>query len=293
MEVRGLRLFVCATLGMAACSEQAQCPDAEPASVGDSASADAGAARRLRMATVNLRCLLDDWDVRGNLLAAQIAAARPQVIAVQEACRESAGRDNLVELASALASAGAVYTIVRTETHRSWDVYDEGIALLSLHPSELVEVIDLPPGIFPRRAIIARLSTGVGAALVAATHLSFGDDQGEVRLAQLATIRAALDRLREPTELVAVAGDFNEAPSGAGITATVAAGYIDSWAHIHPGTPGYTIPAAAPTARIDYVMASPGTSAVVVDDATIFLDQAEGDIMPSDHLGLHVDFVHP
>ncbi len=298
MEMTGLRLLVCVTLGLAACSAPAVCPDAASAPIVDGAVTDgvvvdAGAERRLRIATVNLRCLLDDWQVRADLLASQIAAARPHVIAVQEACRESAGRDNLAALASALSSAGADYTIVRTETHRSWDLYQEGIALLSLHPSELVEVIDLPPGIFPRRAIIARLSTAVGAALIAATHLSFGDDQGEVRIAQLATIRAALDRLRASAELVAVAGDFNETPTGAGITATLAAGYVDSWAHIHPGASGYTIPASAPTARIDYIMAALGSSGVLVDDATIFLDQGEGEIMPSDHLGLHVDFIQP
>ena len=293
MTMRGLRLLAWAALGLAACSAPAVCPDAEPPPRVDAAPADAGAARRLRIATVNLRCLLDDWDVRDHLLAAQIAAARPQIIAVQEACREPAGRDNLVELVTALASAGSAYSIARTETHRSWDLYQEGIALLALDPSALVEVIDLPPGLFPRRAIIARLATGVGDALVAATHLSFGDDQAEVRSAQLGTIRAALDRLRAPTELVAIAGDFNEAPTGAAVTAALSAGYVDSWAQIHPGEPGYTIPAPNPAARIDYTLVALGSSGVVIDDATIFLDQGEGDIMPSDHLGLHVDLVLP
>ncbi len=260
----------------------------------DAAPADAAQPVRLRLATVNLRCLLDDWPARRELLIAQLAAADPDVIAFQEACRADSGDDNLAELVAGLAPAtGRDYRIARTETHWSWDLYHEGIALVSGYELTRVDIVDLPAGTFPRRAIVATVASAPGPVLVAATHLSFGDDQAAVRVDQLQAIRDAIARMGRDDQLSVIAGDCNEGPDGDAITAALAAGYHDCFAEANPGQPGYTYPASAPTERIDQVLALPGTSGVGIAAAAVFLDQVDGTTMASDHLGIHVDFEAP
>jgi endonuclease/exonuclease/phosphatase family metal-dependent hydrolase len=129
--------------------------------------------------------------------------------------------------------------------------------------------------------------------LFASTHLSFGDEQTAVRVDQLAAARAGLDDMRESGEPVALAGDLNEGPSGAAISAATAGGYLDAWHALHPTDPGPTFPASAPSKRIDYVLLSVGTSGIEAAAAEIFLDQAQGATLPSDHLGVRVDLEHP
>jgi len=161
-----------------------------------------------------------------------------------------------------------------------------------LHPERLYtdqRVFHLPEGVFPRRAVAVRAQTSLGAVIFASTHLSFGDDQNEIRIAQLAAARAGLDDMREAGEPATLAGDFNDRPGSEVIAAAVAAGYLDTWDVVHPTEPGLTFPASAPSLRIDYVLLSPSTSEVEPVDAAVFLDQPLGATLPSDHLGVHVD----
>jgi maltose 6'-phosphate phosphatase len=284
-------LGLCGSLS--SCSD----PSADPADASPDTDAppaldahpDGGSGDALRFATVNLRCLLDEWPTRVELLAEQIAAVDPDLLALQEVCRVPDEEDALPQLLSRLeAATGRSYGFVRTETHLSWDQYQEGIAVVSPHEIRDEQVVHLPAGAFPRSMVAARVQTPLGEILFASTHLCFGEDQASVRAAQLEAARAALESMRATGEPVALAGDFNEEPDGAAIGEALAAGYVDSWAEVHPTVAGATFPASAPSARIDYLLLLADAGAAQVSLAEVFLDQPLGAVYPSDHLGLRV-----
>ena len=262
-----------ASLALVACAGPAGSPDA-------GAEADAAAAAPLRVVTLNLRCLIDDWDARLPLVADGLAALAPDAIALQEVCAEPGGRDALEELAAALAARGAGdLAQTRTTTHRAWDTYDEGLAILSRHPIAAVRVAPLPAGALPRKILAARLDSPGGPVVLASTHL---DHQSEtVRAEQAVAAAAALDDLAagEPALLL---GDLNE-PPGAGVAAALAgAGFTDAWAAVHPADPGATFPASAPSVRIDYIWAR----GLTPDAAERVLAEPSGAVYPSDHVGV-------
>lgn len=255
-----------------------------------SADVDAGAdAPVLRIATVNTRCLVDDWERRKPILVDELAALRPDVIAIQEICRGD-GEDSLGQLLDGLeASTGVAYSSARAETHLAWDEFQEGIALASRLPLRVEAVLALPEGAFGRKAIVARIDSELGPVTFAATHLSYGDQEA-VRVSQLAAIRDAIEIYHRPDDLVVVAGDLNEGPEGAAVGATLEAGYLDTWAEHHPGDPGLTHPADAPTARIDHILVDRSSSpAVQVVGVEHFLTTEVGGVRASDHLGVWAD----
>ena len=80
-------------------------------------------------------------------------------------------------------------------------------------------------------------------------------EQRTVLVGQLATLRNTLDDRGTSSSLRLIAGDLNEDPSGSAIRSAVSAGYVDTWAHLHPFDDGPTFPSDAPRARIDYILA--------------------------------------
>lgn len=266
--------------------------DASPAvdaAAGRDAEADSIGGGVLRIATVNLRCMLDDWSTRVELLAEQIGAVDPDLLALQEVCRIPDVADALPDLLSRLETeTGHTYQFVRTETHLSWDQYQEGIAVVTPHQIDEQQVVHLPAGVFPRSMVAIRAETPAGALVFASAHLSFGEDQASVRVAQLDAARTGLDSLRVDEEPVVLAGDFNEEPDGAAIEEALAAGYRDSWATANPTASGATFPASAPSSRIDYALVLANAGEAEVESAAVFLDAPQGEIYPSDHLGLRV-----
>jgi endonuclease/exonuclease/phosphatase family metal-dependent hydrolase len=274
-----VRRLICAlaTAAVACGSSGDDAPDAGSASSDASAASDAAPAQ-VRVATVNLRCLLDDWDARLPLLSAELAAVDPDVVAFQEACHADDGVDNLDELLAALSVAtGRTYDVTRAATHRSWDTYDEGIALASHLAMSDTSEVTLPVGVFARKAVVARVDTALGSVWVAATHLSFGD-QAATRRAQLGAIRDELAALSP----VVIMGDMNAAPTEPAIQDALAAGYADTWAEVNPSDAGYTFPAMSPDVRIDHVL----VRGVAPASATVFMDVEADGVMPSDHLGV-------
>lgn len=278
-----LRLLLTSALALG-CTGTAARPDAT--ATPDASPADA-APVTVRAATANIRCLVDDWDGRLELLAADLVAIDADLIGLQEVCRDAA-RDALPELLGAIENRGGpVYYTLRADTHLAWDQYQEGIALLSRWPLADATIVDLPPGAFPRKAAVARIAAPGGPIVAAATHLSFGAARADIRRQQLAEVRAAVDALRTAGEPAIIAGDLNETPTGAAITAAIAAGYADAWTAARPGDPGPTVPADAPVARIDYVL----TRALTATAAARFLDTPSGALWPSDHLGVWADLI--
>ncbi|MBN1948023.1 MAG: endonuclease/exonuclease/phosphatase family protein [Bradymonadales bacterium] len=236
--------------------------------------------------SLNLRCLQDDWDRRLPIIADTLAALRPDLMGFQEVCAEPGGRDNLVELVDGLSQrTGAVYRVERTVTHRSWDRYDEGLALVSPHTVGEFAAEALPAGIFPRKVILWRASTPQGGVLFATTHLDY--QSGEVRGEQIAVVVSELEERRRVGEPVILTGDLNESPGGAVQQALDAAGYTDLWDALRSSESGPTYPADDPSARIDYIWLNPGESGWEPGSIDRILDTPVAGVYGSDHLGLY------
>jgi endonuclease/exonuclease/phosphatase family metal-dependent hydrolase len=235
--------------------------------------------------------LLDDYESRREPMAAGIAAVDPDLLALQEICWTDAGKDSLVDLVTALGErTGRTYASLKFETHfNPLSSSHEGIAIVTPHPISFSENVPLPAGFFPRGGILARVDTGKGVVLFAATHLDFLLPAN--RQEELATLRAAIEAQRLPDESVLLAGDMNENPDGPCIVDTVAAGYTDLWDLAHPGDPGPTSPVPNPMNRIDYVMSSDPSSAFTPLDTSIFLNAQVNGVWPSDHFAVYAELV--
>jgi endonuclease/exonuclease/phosphatase family metal-dependent hydrolase len=238
----------------------------------------------LTVVSLNLRCLVDDWDARLPVMVDALAAVDPDLIGVQEMCA-GGGRDNVNELLTALeARTLRAYTMERAFTHLSWgDAYDEGIAVIAAASRRDALVEELPPGAFPRKLLALRVVTEQGPIVLATTHLDHLD--AATRASQAVDALAAIDGFAAEGEPVIATGDMNEAPDGAVHAAWAAAGFTDAWDALHPTDPGFTFPAAAPDARIDYVWVRGGAAAFAPAAATV------GDF-GSDHLGLAATLDH-
>jgi endonuclease/exonuclease/phosphatase family metal-dependent hydrolase len=145
-------------------------------------------------------------------------------------------------------------------------------------------------GVFPRKSVVAHIEVEGVTMEFAATHLSFGSDQASVREDQLGALRQVLEERRQGAALALIAGDLNEAPTGAAVSAATEAAYRDSWALMHPNNDGPTFPADAPRARIDYLLTSPSAEAApeIVDAQRFLLSPSDG-VYASDHLGVWVE----
>lgn len=273
-------------LAVASACTGASSGDPDGGAVPDGAGSDAVAPAPLVVVTLNLRCLIDDWEARLPLVADGLAAAAPDVIGLEEVCLEPGGRDALEALVAALDARGvSPLASARTVTHRAWDAYDEGLAILSRHPIGEVHVEALPPGAIPRKVLVARIERDGHAFAFATTHLDHQDAAVRARQAAAAASAVAAFAGVRPRVLV---GDLNEGPGG-GVSAALAANaWTDAWVALHPGDPGPTFPASSPTARIDYVWSAGGLAPQAIE-RTFTLPVAG--VHASDHLGLRAVLV--
>jgi endonuclease/exonuclease/phosphatase family metal-dependent hydrolase len=239
----------------------------------------------LGVVSLNLRCLLDDWDLRRPLIVEAIAAAAPDLIGFEEACEEPGGRDNLTELVDALeARTGLDYEITRTVTHVAWDLYDEGIAIVTPHHIVEHDEADLPVGAFPRKVLLTRIDAPAETVTFASTHLDNLD--GTVRADQADALVAAIGAFAPAGETIVLTGDFNEGPDGEVHPILTGTGFVDLWEELHPGEPGFTFPATDPTIRIDYVWTLAGETGLAPAAIERILADVVDGVTGSDHLGL-------
>ena len=232
--------------------------------------------------TLNLRCLLDDWEVRKALIVEALLSTSADVTVFQEVCAEPGGQDNLTLLLAAMSdSTGVAYNHARAVSHWSWDLYDEGIALVSPLPLESVDELELPAGTFPRRSLVATVEASGGAVRVAVTHLEHRDQAQ--RDAQIAALTTSLGASTVPTVLM---GDFNQTPTDAFFAHMADAGFVDAWSHLEGDAPGLTFPASRPSIRIDYVWWRPSGSSWQPTEIARTLTTPEGSVYGSDHHGL-------
>jgi endonuclease/exonuclease/phosphatase family metal-dependent hydrolase len=242
-----------------------------------------------------------DLDERLELVVQQLAALRPDVVALQEA---SVGgtRGNVAErLGRAL---GVEWTHAPTTSQvfgigwldrviTSAIRFNEGPAVLSRFPIAGSEIVALPRcanRLFPRVLLRVEVQTPHGPLDFYSTHTSRDDCQLR-RVAELVGARRGL--------LPAiVAGDFNTRESADAYAELLDAGFVDAFRAVNSSATGLTsrqdVYAARSTVarRIDFVFVVPGgNGAPRVLESRVVLDnprqRPDGTTLwPSDHYGV-------
>jgi len=219
------------------------------------------------------QALNSNFPVRGDAIAAEIAAAQPHLVGLQEIALWRSGlsgpdpateveADMLAEIMDGLAERGASYTVLAAvegfdgefPTLLGVDArltnYD---VLLARSDVPDLKLSNVQSGTYEARLVIPSLYAGpvtvtrhwaaVDARLrgrrvrVITTHLEAASYL--VRVTQAAELLDGPARTRLP---VIVMGDLNAEPHDAGDSAwlLLANGFVDGWAEVNPGAPGLT-----------------------------------------------------
>lgn len=263
---------------------------ADPVIQGD--SADAKELNQLSVLTFNLHCHHDEPEKRLAMVVDTAVEWGVRVFALQEVC-EGGGLENTAKTLAGLMddATGLQHSALFTPTHTAWDTYQEGLGLVFAGQMTHSEASDLPPGLFPRKALWARVVDGGEIYDVVVTHLSFGDEQADVRLAQAQALEELLVEkiLPDAPGPVILAGDFNAPPSSQPVELFTAEGWTEAFHRLHPDDPGYTYPSGNAKSKIDYVFLLDGSyETVLLSD--VVLNQPVGGLYPSDHYGIAATF---
>jgi endonuclease/exonuclease/phosphatase family metal-dependent hydrolase len=216
----------------------------------------------------------NDFRRRARALAAEIAAARPDVVGLQEAAlfrsdrpadgsdspAESVVQDSVGTLVRALRARGERYRVAATFTGGDAEIPLGVPAAMDGRITDRMALL-VRRGVRVRRAVarryraafsapvagtVRRLPRGWIAAtlrvnsrdvVVVSTHLESADAQ--VRTAQARELLATVSRKTSPVVLL---GDFNSGPGidTAAYDALRAGGLGDAWARVHGAAPGLT-----------------------------------------------------
>lgn len=249
----------------------------------------------LKVLTFNLFGMPNsDWATRISMIVEEVAEHQPDLIALQEVIEPGGNLElRAKEIADSLFNrTGIGYDFVYERTHFSWSTWFEGIAILSRHVILDSEARALPPGLFPRAVIWARVLTGAGIVNIFSTHLSFSNQEPQ-RLQQVQAIKNFVAEKSADSVAIAniVCGDFNAIPDSPPIQLMTTVDnegvvFLDSWAEANPGQPGRTIPSDNPDSRIDYVFFKDGEKAGVLSSKLAFTQPNTNELYPSDHIGV-------
>ena len=242
-----------------------------------------------------------DLNERLEIVVEQLAALRPDVVALQEASvggkrgnvAERLGRALGIEWIHAPTTSQVFGIGWLDRTITSAIRFNEGPAVLSRFPIVSSEVVELPrcvDRLFPRVLLRVEVQTPHGPLDFHSTHTSRDD-------CQLRRVAELLGARRGPLPAI-VAGDFNTQESADAYTDLLSAGFVDAFRAVNPGAAGPTsrqqVYAARSTAsrRIDFVFVVPGaTGDPRVLESRVVLDtprrRADGTTLwPSDHYGV-------
>lgn len=201
-----------------------------------------------------------------DTLASVIASLEPDIVALQEVASNWEEASWSVDQAEALAQRlgmASFFAPIYTVEDEGRGVRRFGLAVLTRHPvvqqanHDLTRLSTQEENPVPRPMPgLAEVVVRIGGANVRVfdTHLDYRRDPA-VRQQQVRDMIALLGDLGGPTLL---AGDLNASPDAPEL-APLFTRLRDAWAGID--APGFTIPTAAPTHRIDYVLLSPHCTA--------------------------------
>ncbi len=258
---------------------------------------------------------------RLDLIADEIAAQRPHVVALQEVSRTATYGDTGAALCARVnARGGNLYRLDYARADGAGEgeyAFEHGLALMArLDPFGPPETLKYEAQVRlttefaghsyrvpdDRIAMRGRYRVANGIALdVCVTHLTDrreAIDGVPTRVKQAHELARWLDRDRSAP--IVLAGDFNDVPESATIGAITDAGFIDLWAKSGTG-PGFTndrddldleSESGSPNQRIDYLFFRLGqASSFEIADVQLFLDRPRvqtdgGWLWGSDHIGV-------
>lgn len=209
----------------------------------------------IRVASLNLHTWQED-DAHTKLLriASGMAALRADVLLLQEVgehvsdpSRPNAGE--LVKKHIELCTLRPWYH-AWAMAHIGFDVYREGLSILSSAPLADIEVWPLSGGALARVALVATTTLAGVTLRVASTHVTWGAEGA----LEVEALRARLESDPAPRAATVVAGDFNAAPGEPQVRILVDAGFIDAAAAVGRAVPTFGLPLSE---RIDYQLVRP------------------------------------
>lgn len=250
----------------------------------------------MRIMTWNLWWRFGPWRERQPVIAATLAAADADVIALQEVWSDGA-TDQAAELA-----AGLGYDHVYADA-MTLDGFGQGNAILSRRPILRTASRTLSGAQETgetRLALFAEIDAAGGPLPVFTTHLNWRPDQGAVRERQVGDVAEFIQVERSPDRPILLCGDFNATSDSeeiamlTGSSARAVEDLIleDAWAVAGDGGAGitfdeanpHTIAELSPGRRIDYVfLGRPEGEACRIADCRIAGDGPVDGVWPSDH----------
>lgn len=251
----------------------------------------------IRCVTFNVAGMRDDWlERRFDVAVRGLAPLTPDIVCLQEATVRGHGR--VYRQASAVGDAlGLPYgafapygNAIEVMSHERG-----GVAMVSRWPIRYVENIRLPEGSFHatdnRVASIATVMAPGGDLTVVTVHLSWREEEEELRLVQLGIVMDYLAHagLLAADARVLLCGDFN-ATDREPVVQLASESLVDSFRAFNPKAAGHTWVKANPLTgdwpmpdrRLDYIFSPPKAR---VEEVRVVLDRPDP-IFASDHFGL-------
>jgi endonuclease/exonuclease/phosphatase family metal-dependent hydrolase len=251
----------------------------------------------LRVVSYNMQGMRpgSNWEVRLFFMIQFFEQLDPDIICLQEINQTlgGSGEDNMARTLAEELSAhfGTEYHYYFVQTHIGWEQFAEGIGFVSKYPVLAEGAHSLPPGDFPRKVAWNRVDTPLGIVNAFSTHLS-----GNAASQQVQNAMTYINEIEQshPSIGALLAGDFNSLPGSDAIMLLVESEtdtvYFDTFSEVNPGQNGFTVPAEAPTSRIDYIFRrSPGF--LRADSSRVVMNTTyDGSNYTSDHLGVMTVF---
>ncbi|MGH7934723.1 MAG: endonuclease/exonuclease/phosphatase family protein [Candidatus Binataceae bacterium] len=251
-------------------------------------------------------------DRRLELIAAEIAARRPHIVALQELTRAPQCGDIGAKLSRLVnhACGGAGYALSYAPADSAGEAdyaFDEGVALMSrVAPAAAPEILKyraqvelattvggvryrLPDD---RVALKTRFALEGGTVEAYVTHLTdrleAAGGGASIRVAQARELVEWVEGGGDPATVAIIAGDLNDVPESDTVGAFIRAGFVDAYAAAGaraPGhNPGYTndrddidleSQVASHNQRIDFILArSPRGRPLAIAEANLFMPRA-------------------
>ena len=267
----------------------------------------------VRVLTLNLWGRHGAWTDRRAALIAGLRAARPDLVAFQEAFKDEK-YDQVRDL------LGPEFSVAHQTVGLLGDG-NHGASIASRWPLGDVRELDLHvthrTADYPCAALVAEIHvpdpTGPLLFVNHAPSWQWGVEL-ERELQAVAAARFVEDLVSRRGLHVVLAGDFNAVPEAASVRfwcgqqslGGTSVGYQDAWGSAHPGEPGHTASPRNPLRvvvgqprergrRIDYVLlrCSDHGPTLEVAACALAFDEPVGGVWASDHFGVVADLVVP
>ncbi|MDD8018483.1 MAG: endonuclease/exonuclease/phosphatase family protein [Bacteroidota bacterium] len=251
--------------------------------------------------TYNLEGMKPGTDPQTRIFNAiqYLKQLNPDVIGLQEINESlnTGGSDNQAKVIADSLSAyfHIPYYTYTGFTHQSWsNTFNEYIGIISRYPVQETGFLDLVKGAFPRKVVWNQITTPLGKINFFNTHLDYLNTAVRIQQVQQIIGYVAQKDTSFPAIASILTGDFNDVPGTSPILLLTNTGtdtsFIDTYHAANPAVQGYTIPANAPSSRIDFIFYK-STGRLSINSSLVVMNEPYGGInYPSDHLGVMTIF---